>query len=507
MKTSKFFTAIGLITAVWFSACTNDEPMDPNALPEGKYPLEIASVTMSVESSSEPWSAGVPQTRVAENADGMSSTWEWDGTERIGVQLYADDDDVATYTLNADKTLTPDKTLYWKNKEQTTVMAWYPVETEVSLANQKDKLAYVLKGSGTGDYNNPVGLGFDHALAKIRVKLTGGKAGDVTDFKIKSFTSCTHTNGTDIQGSDEGWITMQQVADKGYWEANVVPYHSITKFLMNEKNEGTLNGNGITPLAAKVNTITISVEQAPIDLDTYEGTTLTVSGKIVIKGNGTQKDLQIIVEDGSDVTLQNVNLSHTGLAPIVCKGDASLTLAGSNTLAATSVAWDFKTGTGIYVESGTLTINAESGASLAINRNGGGLNQAYGAGIGVTENADLIINGGTIIVDNIASPSYECGAGIGGLNSETSGNITIAGGTITIGQPSWWSAGIGGGSIGNCKNITITGSSTVITVAKGIHNDYHIGCSTNGSVKGTITIGGGATVNGKKYTETHTGAL
>ena len=183
-----------------------------------------------------------------------------------------------------------------------------------------------------------------------------------------------------------------------------------------------------------------------------------------------------------------------------------MTLAGSNTLTATSVAWSFETGIGIYVDSGTLTIDAESGASLAINRTGGGLNQLYGAGIGVTENANLIINGGTIIVDEITS-DYESGAGIGGLYDKTSGNITIAGGTITIGQPSWYSAGIGGGDSGNCKNITITGSSTVITVAKGSSNDHYIGCSNYGSVKGTITIGGGATVNGTRYDNTHTGPL
>ena len=71
----------------------------------------------------------------------------------------------------------------------------------------------------------------------------------------------------------------------------------------------------------------------------------------------------------------------------------------------------------------------------------------------------------------------------------------------------WWSAGIGGGGSGNCKNITITGSSTVITVAKGSFNDHYIGCSNLGSVEGTITIGGGATVNGTQYDNTHTGPL
>ena len=295
------------------------------------------------------------------------------------------------------------------------------------------------------------------------------------------------------------------------WEANLRPgWLEPANTFEVAKAEGdpvrvTLDDR-VTINAGQVHTITIGVEQAPIDLGTCEGTTLTVSGEAVITGKND--NLQIILQAGADVTLQDAALSYTGLSPILCQGDAFLTLAGSNTLTATSVAWNFETGTGIYVESGTLTIDAESGASLTINRTGGGANQQYGAGIGVTENANLIINGGTIIVDEIASQGYDSGAGIGGLYDETSGNITIAGGTITIGQPSWWSAGIGGGGSGNCKNITITGSSTVITVAKGSSNDHYIGCSKlSGNVEGTITIGGGATVNGTRYDNTHTGPL
>lgn len=264
MNRYRFFTAINWVAALLltFSACTNDEPMNPNALPEGKYPLKIASVTMSVESSSEPWGADAPQTRVAENdTDGKSSVWEWDGTERIGVQLYADDDDVATYTLNADKTLTPDKTLYWKNKEQTTVVAWYPVETEVSLANQKNKLAYVLKGRGTGTYQDKVSLSFSHALAKVRVLLNGSQAENVKNVQIKSYTSCTNTQGSiSTDGANEDWITMKPCTYNGTkcWEANVVP-SAIIQFKVNER-EGTLENDGIIPMAARVNTITISVE-------------------------------------------------------------------------------------------------------------------------------------------------------------------------------------------------------------------------------------------------------
>ena len=99
----------GTVALLLFTACTNDDLADnDNTLPEGMYPLEIASVTMDVESSSQPWGADALQTRVTENNDRNSSTWQWNGTEQIGVQLYPDDDGTSTYTLTSDMTLTTD---------------------------------------------------------------------------------------------------------------------------------------------------------------------------------------------------------------------------------------------------------------------------------------------------------------------------------------------------------------------------------------------------------------
>ena len=505
------------LAASALASCTQDEPAEQGtAMPAGEYPLQISGVTLNVESSSEPWSAKAPQTRVAESSDRNSSVWQDKDAIKVGIVGYTDEES-RIYRINVsgeNVTVAPagGDPVYWKSKDAAKVRARYPADGHVDLNNQTtgNGLAYALYAETENevDYNTPsIMLPFTHKLAKVRVVLQGDQAEAVKDVKIKTYTSCTLlADGTlTAEGCTEDYIPMVQTIGK-YWEANVVPGVEIKDFRLNKNVDCQLTQT-VTPQAGHVHEVNITVKEKlqHIDLSTITESTLTVSGQAVITGK--KDNLQVILQAGADVTLQNAGLSYTGLSPILCQGDASLTLAGSNTLAATSVAWDFKTGTGIYVESGTLTINAESGASLAINRNGGGVSQVYGAGIGVAENAGLIINGGTINVDKIADPAYECGAGIGGLCGETSGNITIAGGAITIGQPSWWSAGIGGGSNGNCKNITITGSSTVITVAKGIHNDYHIGCSTVSSVKGTITIGGGAMVNGTKYTETHTGPL
>lgn len=507
MKRNRLFPAICLAAALLLSACSQDEPTENStALPEGEYPLQIGSVSLTAEVSEQPW------TRVSENpTDGMSS--EFQPGDAIGVSLNGE---TATYTYDG-TAWTSEAPLYWKDKQPATVTAWYPVDEEIDFTQQDEGLTYLLKADGVeAGYDTPANLTFTHQLAKVRVVLEGTKADEVQAVTVRSSLRSINDHGTlgAATGGDPIYVPMMEATYNGQrcWEANLRPgYLEADNTFEVAKAEGdpvrvTLDDR-VTINAGQIHTITIGVEQAPIDLGTCEGTTLTVSGEAVITGKND--NLQIILQAGADVTLQDAELSYTGLSPILCQGDASLTLAGSNTLTATSVAWNFETGTGIYVESGTLTIDAESGASLAINRTGGGTNQQYGAGIGVTENANLIINGGTIIVNDIdESSGYESGAGIGGLCNKTSGNITIAGGTITIGQPSWWSAGIGGGSGGNCKNITITGSSTVITVAKGSLNDHYIGCSKlGGNVEGTITIGGGATVNGTRYDNTHTGPL
>lgn len=515
MKKYRLFPTICLTAALLLSACSQDELAENStALPEGEYPLQIGSVSLTAEVSEQPW------TRVSENlTDGMSSVWA-DG-DRIGVRI-GDNEETGIYVVNVDETtgnitVTPEKAVYWKDKQPATITAWYPVDEEIDFTQQDEGLTYLLKADGVeANYDIPANLTFAHQLAKVRVVLEGDKANEVQTVTVRSSLRSINDHGTlgAATGGDPIYVPMMEATYNGQrcWEASLRPgWLEPANTFEVSKAEGdpvrvTLDDR-VTINAGQVHTITIGVEQAPIDLGTCEGTTLTVSGEAVITGKND--NLQIILQAGSDVTLQDAELSYTGLSPILCQGDASLTLAGSNTLSATSVAWDFETGTGIYVESGTLTIDAESGASLAINRTGGGTNQQYGAGIGVTENANLIINGGTIIVNDIdESSGYDSGAGIGGLYEKTSGNITIAGGTITIGQPSWWSAGIGGGGSGNCKNITITGSSTVITVAKGSLNDHYIGCSkSGGNVEGTITIGGGATVNGTRYDNTHTGPL
>ena len=101
----------GLAAALLLSACSQDELAENStALPEGEYPLQIGSVTLTVEVSEQPW------TRVSENlTDGMSS--EFKAGDAIGVSLNGE---TATYTYDGN-TWTSEAPLYWKDKEPVTV--------------------------------------------------------------------------------------------------------------------------------------------------------------------------------------------------------------------------------------------------------------------------------------------------------------------------------------------------------------------------------------------------
>ena len=214
---------------------------------------------MAVESTTEPWSAKAPQTRVTEdNADGMSSVWE--GNEQIGVQIGRGQPGI--YTVQADGSVESTNPVYWTSTATTYVNAWYPMEETVNLQDQSDRLAYVL--NATQDYvtyDQPVTLSFTHKLAKVHVLLDGSQAEDVTNVKVYSYTQCRHILGTVVTSDTEkGWINMkQQTYDDGTecWEANVVPGEEINRVKVNGI-ETTLT-TSLTPKVAALNTIDLTV--------------------------------------------------------------------------------------------------------------------------------------------------------------------------------------------------------------------------------------------------------
>ena len=237
------------------SACTQDELAEQgNTLPEGKYPLQIGSVTLVAEVEGQPWSAGAPQTRVSESNDRGSSHWNWNDTEQIGVQIEGSRKS-GIYKLTHDKTVEPVVPVYWENTQAHKVCAWYPAVGNVDLSKQtaENGLAYALyaETAEAVDYKTQyITLLFEHKLAKVRVVLEGDKKDEVedVDVEIKTYTSCTlDADGTLTKGDTEKFIPMVKTTCNGAicWEANVVPGKTIAQARINGK-ETTLT-QSLTP--------------------------------------------------------------------------------------------------------------------------------------------------------------------------------------------------------------------------------------------------------------------
>ena len=191
-------------------------------MPEGEYPLQIGSVTLTAEVSEQPW------TRVAESTDGMSSVWA-DG-DRIGVRI-GDNEETGIYVMNVDAEgwvvgVTPEKPVYWKDKQPATITAWYPLNEELDFTHQNQGLTYLLKATGNGNYQStPINLNFTHQLAKVRMKLEGTKADEVTAVTVRSYEGTNNEQGTPNGriGTDV-YVPMLKATygDETYWEANLL---------------------------------------------------------------------------------------------------------------------------------------------------------------------------------------------------------------------------------------------------------------------------------------------
>ena len=226
----------------------------------------------------------------------------------------------------------------------------------------------------------------------------------------------------------------------------------------------------------------------------------------------------ITIADGATVTLGGVNISATGSAGIICSGDATINLEGTNCVKGGSLK------AGISVPSGkTLTISGDgsltaTGGDFAagiggnketscgsINITGGTVTAAGGrvaAGIGSAANAscsDISISGSA----NVMATGGNNGAGIGSGCaidiSNSCGAITISGSAHVTATGGEYAAGIGSGyankTTNTCSDITIIGSANV--TATGGNNGAGIGsgcANLDKNICGNITINGLANV-------------
>lgn len=445
------------------AACTQDELTEQaGTLPEGMYPLEVSSATLRVEAGSQPWGADAPQTRVSENPDRNSS--KWDGGEVITVQL-GDNETTTTYEVQTDGSLelTGDR-LYWA-KRNDKVMAWYPANGTIDLSNQSERLAYVLQANETANFDQPVTLNFEHKLAKIRVKLTGEKAGDANNVKIESYTYCTNTNGA-VKGNETsvGEITMYKVDDKTY-EANVAPGMDIAKFKVNGGEWVDLSTK-VTPFEGKVHEITIDVKQATLK---PEGGNFTVNG-----GN-------VLIKD------------YTGTEPIIVNGTATITLDNVK----------------LTTEGTTMEINNGATVTLNVKGTNNSLTSTNGSGIGAHENCNITIQGdgtGNSKLTVSSGEGHNVGVGfitVTGTTTYNYGNIDISNVTLSV------TASSGGAAIGttgsvhgwanqiNCGNIIINNSNVTANskggagIGTGVWSMQHLSMGVISIAGSTVTVTSG----------------
>ena len=535
-------TTYTALAALMLAACASDELTDGTVqdLPEGMYPLQIAGVSITVESNAEPWGADTPQTRMAENTTDGKYSSAWENGDKIKVQIGDVTPGTYTYQSSGLTVAAGDAYAYWPSKaDGQNIRAWYTSSGNetVDLSDQTKGLAYVVTARTTANFNTEVSLTFSHALAKVRVELTGEIASFVDNVSIKGYTTCALSQGTWSNGANVGEIKMYKVADKVF-EANVYPGYQIQEVKANNGAWSKLS-TAVTPEAAKIYKMGIGVTGKTITLSDQTGEVCTVeSGKcFIIDGGGKEQSKKIVIQDNAKVMLKNVKLA----APtdegytIEINGSATLLLSGTNEINGATK------GCPLVVKEGTLTINGTDTDKLTLT---GGTDNIAGC-LGLREGASLIINGGHIVATSHAEngsgigsywtrlliPFPTCGsitinggkieatggsqsAGIGAGDQCKCGDIIITGGTITATGGSESGAGIGSGGSGEysseCGNITISGENTVVTAAASGTDCDKIGIGGKGGRGGkcgTVTIKAGATVNSTKYASDHIGRI
>ena len=430
--------ALLLVTA----ACTKNELADGDRLPEGQYPVEIARITLGVEGGeAQPW--GAPATRVSEKEDGNSS--KFDADDKFAVQI-DDKGGVGTYAVQDDGTATSDAPLYWTNTTPNrTVSAWYPAtDGTLDLGDQSQSLAYLLHGTGTGDYLTPVTLTFTHSLAKVRVTPTGDALGEVQSLQLYTYTQCTYEKGTVVQGSQEGWIEMKkcEYTENGNaitcWEANVVPGYEIKQLRANGTEERNLSA-AINPVAGKFYNITLNYNP---------GYTEVSEGNYTVDNEKGLKNLAKLVNNGET--------------------DIDITLTDDITL------------TGEWTPIGTSISNAYKGT----------------------------FDGGGHTISGLTVKGSDEYAGLFGYigSGGTVKNVVLEDVQITSDNSSGYAGGVAGDSWGTIENCSVSGSVSGTTFAGGVVGSQWggsiTGCNSSATVKGVIFAGGiaGETNSGASLT-------
>ena len=523
--------ALLLVTA----ACTKDEPTDGTRLPEGQYPLEIAAVTLSVEGGeAQPW--GAPQTRVSENAYGTGSVF--DMNDQFSVQIEGDTQ-TAIYTVQSDGSVMAENLLFWSDRDDHTVNAWYPAtDGTFDLRDQTNGLAYLLHGTGTGDYRAPVTLTFTHQLAKVRVTPSDAIGdNEVTSLRLYTYRTCTYNQGKVVWGTDEGWIEMKQCKYSENsntitcWEANVVPGYQITKLMANRDGKERKLSAAINPEAGNFYNITLNNDKGYTDDGNGNYTVTTAEGLKAVAdiANNGNRSINITLDKDIDLTGTtwtpigtSFSNSYTGTFDGGNHTITGLTVTGSNEYA----------GLFGYIGSGGKVKNVVlEGVQITSDNSLGYTGGVVGNSWGTIENCSVsgsvsgttfaggVVGsqwGGSITGCN-SSATVKGEAYVGGIAGETNSGASLTGcyatGDVTVennGTNNSHAGGVvgynGGGTLTACYatgSVTGTGDGTGSCYVGGVTGDNSSGTLTacyhaTGTVSGPDGATGGVT--GRNYT-------
>lgn len=426
------------------TACSQEELTDGDALPEGLYPVEIASVSIGGESSAQPWGARSPQTRMVESTDGVNSTWQWNG-EIFYVKFDGDNKQKGKYRLHGAQEMATDSTLYWRSKTKMETIIGYFTQPQtdnggtIDLASQtKDKPAYVCRSKTYAKCGDEVKLEFKHQLAQVKVYVQGtGYEGNVTGVTINNVhMSCTVTDGIPAVPNNavKGSIPMfsSTVNNAVCFKANILP--------------GTVGGKGSF-------TVTLKNGSPPIrtfDVEEFKaegGKVYTVHLRLQKKGTEV-----VDLSEKADVYTINDSKMYFFYCSKASNKHGIKVTGGNPTIYLANVSLDVADGN---------AIDLQSNATLVIQGNDT-IKSANGAGIFVASDKTVTIRSSDYADNALFVQAGGEAAGIGGYANTDCGNITIQDIRLyahgSSGASGGACPGIGGAGSGKCGTITIEDS-------------------------------------------------
>ena len=328
--------------------------------------------------------------------------------------------------------------------------------------------------------------------------LTGNPL-NATSLKIKGsqymFESLNPTTG--IKLTHEMTITPASATDAIYVAISSPENNNFTLTATTEDNKTyTYKKSGVTFKEGKY--YGIKVEMLPEGYVNLAKLTADYEAKNgdVLYGK-LANNVKISIEDDATVTLHNVSINADGAwtnnnwAGITCLGDATIKLKGKNIVTGFSGKYpgiQAAHNTVANAAEYTLTIQGSDADELIASSNSKSTSGTGGAGIGGGDDVscgNIVIASGRITAESNGFAADIGSGGDGGV--DVCGNITISGGIVNA-ICSRNSCGIGAG-FARCMNMTITISGGTVT-ATGYHQGPGIGAGAAGSC-GNIIISGG----------------